>query len=96
VADFKSEWPGSNRNRWPPSFRNQWPTSSGISTLPLYASATSASPATFTSAVQVRLRFHVNRAMSKLPRPISWAWPRIMYRKTQLRLFGPTSALQKN
>ena len=30
VADFKSEWPGSNRNQWPTSFRNRWPTSSGI------------------------------------------------------------------
>src|SRR5215471_7916510 len=33
VADFKSEWPRSNRNRWPTSFRNQWPTCSGISNL---------------------------------------------------------------
>jgi hypothetical protein len=32
VADFKSEWPRSNRNRWPTSLRNQWPTCSGIST----------------------------------------------------------------
>jgi hypothetical protein len=31
VADFKSEWPRSNRNRWPTSFRNQWPACSGIS-----------------------------------------------------------------
>ena len=33
VADFKSEWPRSNRNRWPVSFRNQWPACSGISKL---------------------------------------------------------------
>ena len=31
VADFKSEWPSSNRNRGPTSFRNQWPACSGIS-----------------------------------------------------------------
>src|SRR6266702_3742196 len=32
VADFKSEWPRSNRKRWATSFGNQWPTCSGIST----------------------------------------------------------------
>ena len=31
VADFKSEWPTSRRNRWPASSRNQWPTCPGIS-----------------------------------------------------------------
>src|SRR5487761_597155 len=30
VADFKSEWPRSNRNQWPTSFRNRRPTSPGI------------------------------------------------------------------
>ena len=30
VADFKSEWPTSNRNQWLTSFRNRWPTSPGI------------------------------------------------------------------
>jgi hypothetical protein len=30
VADFKSEWPRSNRNQWPTSFRDRRPTSSGI------------------------------------------------------------------
>ena len=32
VADFKSEWPRSNRNQRPTSFRNRWPTSAGIRT----------------------------------------------------------------
>ena len=30
MADFKSEWPRSNRNQWPTLFRNRWPTSPGI------------------------------------------------------------------
>ena len=30
MADFKSEWPRSNRNQWPTSFRDRRPTSSGI------------------------------------------------------------------
>jgi hypothetical protein len=32
VADFKSEWPRSNRNQWPTSFRDRRPTSPGICT----------------------------------------------------------------
>src|SRR6516162_7652511 len=32
MADFKSEWPRSNRNQWPTLFRNRWPTSPGIRT----------------------------------------------------------------
>ena len=32
MADFKSEWPRSNRNQWPTSVRNRWPTSPGIRT----------------------------------------------------------------
>src|SRR4051812_41145964 len=30
VADFRSEWPRSNRNQWPTSFRNRRPTSPRI------------------------------------------------------------------
>src|SRR5689334_3692071 len=30
VADFRSEWPRSDRNQWPTSFRNPRPTSPGI------------------------------------------------------------------
>src|SRR3954447_6638977 len=30
VADFRSEWPRSNRNQWPTSFRNRRPTSPEI------------------------------------------------------------------
>src|SRR3954470_3008948 len=30
VADFRSEWPRSDRNQWPTSFRNRRPTSPGI------------------------------------------------------------------
>ncbi len=29
-ADFRLEWPRSNRNQWPTSFRNRRPTSPGI------------------------------------------------------------------
>src|SRR4051795_1627265 len=40
VADFKSGWPTSRRNRWPASSRNRWPTCPGISTLRQLASST--------------------------------------------------------
>src|SRR3954463_8952690 len=47
VADFKSGWPTSRRNRWPASSRNRWPTCPGISIhlggqLFLYAACSSA------------------------------------------------------
>src|SRR3954452_13598170 len=50
VADFKSGWPTSRRNRWPASSRNRWPTCPGIS---------SSGPRSvfLSSTVGLRLRF---------------------------------------
>jgi hypothetical protein len=72
VADFKSEWPSSNRNRGPTSFRNQWPACSGIST-ELGKALDRTTPAEIREIVATAIRLCVPQPGQDAPPPLDIA-----------------------